>query len=235
MLRTAIVVGITFLYILVAGVVSIPVAALMRDPGIVYRVGILGVRLLLWLAGTKLEVEGGENVHPGVPCVYAANHVSNLDPPALAAILPRVVILAKKEVWKIPVFGTALTMCKCIPVDRGTERAAVAVNLGVERLKEGFSIMAFPEGTRSRTEETLPFRHGVFLMAILAGAPVVPVTILGSREIMPKGHPGIRPGTIRFVVHPPVPSTGLTENDRGALADRVREIVISTLPQGNTS
>lgn len=233
MLRAAIVVGGTFLYIVVAGILSIPVAALMGDPGIVYRVGVRGARLLLWLSGAKLVVEGRENLYPGVPCVYVANHVSNIDPPAIAAILPRVAVLTKKEVWKIPVFGRAMTMCKFIPVERGTERAAVAVNLGVERLKEGFSILAFPEGTRSRTEETQPFRHGVFLMAILAGAPVVPVTILGSREMMPKGHRGIRPGTIRFVAHPPVPSTGLTESDRGALADRVREIVISALPRGN--
>ena len=230
MIRAAITVSLTFLYIVTAGSIVVPLAMLFRQPEWVYRTGIKGVHMLLWLAGTKLVVEGRENLHPGAPCIYVANHVSNIDPPAIVAILPRVVVLAKKEVWKIPVFGRALTMCKCIPVDRGSERAAAAVNLGVERLKEGFSIMAFPEGTRSRTEETQPFRHGVFLMAILAGAPVVPVTILGSREMMPKGHPGIRPGTIRFVVHPPVPTTGLTESDRGALADRVREIVISALP-----
>ena len=231
MLRAVLVVALTFLYIVVVGSLTYVPAILLRRPELLYKVGIWGVRFCLWLSGAKLVVEGGENMYPGEPCIYVCNHVSNLDPPAMAAILPQVAILAKKEVFRIPVLGPAMRWNRFIPVERGTERAAAVVNMGVERLREGRSILAFPEGTRSRTEEMLPFRHGTFLMAIRAGAPVVPITILGSRDMMKKGQPGIRPGTLRFVVHPPVPSRGLSEDDRGALAERVREIVGSALPK----
>ncbi len=229
MIRAALTVGLTFLYILTAGPIVILLATIFRQPEWVYWTGIGGVHMLLRLAGTTLEVDGRENLHPGVPCIYVANHVSNIDPPAIAAILPRVVILAKKEVWKIPVFGYAMNMASFIPVDRGTERAAAVVHLGVDRLQRGFSILAFPEGTRSRTHDMLPFRHGTFLMAIRAGAPIVPVTILGSRSIMPKGASGIRPGTIRFIAHPPVPTTGMAEGDRKELAERVQATIASAL------
>jgi 1-acyl-sn-glycerol-3-phosphate acyltransferase len=228
-LRAAVVVTGTFLYIVVIGGVTLPIAIWRRDPEWIYRIGVRGCRLCLWLAGVKTVVENPERLHPGRPCVYVFNHASNIDPPACATILPRIIALGKKEVWKIPVFNRALDLTGFIAVDRGTERASAAVNAGVERLRQGLSIMAFPEGTRSRTGELLPFRHGVFLLAIRAGAPVVPITIVGSRAIQAKGQPGIRPGTVRFVVHPPAPTEGLREDERAALADRVRATIASAL------
>ena len=96
--------------------------------------------------------------------------------------------------------------------------------------RRGFSILAFPEGTRSHTGEMLPFRHGVFLMAIRAQALVVPISLYGTREMMKKGEPGLRPGTAHFVVHPAVSTDGLVEGDRGELADRVRGIIAAGLP-----
>lgn len=230
MLRAAITVSLTFLYILVAGSIAVPLGILLRRSDWIYQVGIGGARLLLWLAGCKLEVQGKENILPGRPCVYVCNHISNIDPPAVAAILPRVVVLAKREVFRIPVFGRAMRECSFIPVDRGTERAASVVNEGVERLKRGFSILAFPEGTRSPSGEMLPFRHGVFLMAIRAQALVVPISLYGTREMMKKGEPGLRPGTAHFVVHPAVSTDGLAEGARGELADRVRDIVAAGRP-----
>lgn len=231
-LRSVVVVVLTMAYTVVAGAIFIPHALLTGESDTLYRAGVLGVRFCLWLAGVKCVVEGRENLRPGAPCIYVCNHVSNADPPAVIAVLPRVVPMAKREIWRVPVFGTAISLAKFIPVERGTERAALAVEIGVERLKAGYSVLAFPEGTRSPTGEMLPFRHGIFLMAIRAGAPVVPITILGSREIMQKGKPGIRPGTVRFVAHAPVATTGLREEDRGELADRVREIIASALPRG---
>lgn len=230
MLRAAITVTLTFLYILVAGSIAVPLGILFRRSDWIYRTGIGGVHVCLWLAGCKLEVEGKQHLFPGRPCVYVCNHISNIDPPAVAAILPRVSVMAKREVFRIPVFGRAMRECSFIPVDRGTERAALVVNEGVDRLKRGFSILAFPEGTRSPTGEMLPFRHGVFLMAIRAQAPVVPITLYGTREMMKKGEPGLRPGTAHFVVHPAVSTDGLAEDARGELADRVRDIVGSALP-----
>jgi 1-acyl-sn-glycerol-3-phosphate acyltransferase len=114
-------------------------------------------------------------------------------------------------------------------VDRGTERAAASVVAGTERLKEGLSMLAFPEGTRGNGLEMLPFRHGVFLMAIRANALIVPITLTGLREMMPRGSFATIPGPVRFVAHPPISTDGLTEKDRGELADQVRAIIASAL------
>lgn len=228
-LRTALVAVFLTLYLLLVGPLGIIVTLLTGRIEPVYAAARWGLRLAHWLAGVRLEVVGRENLYPGVPCVYVCNHVSNVEPPSVFVVLPRVVILGKRELWRIPILGTLLELAKFIPVERGTDRAAQAADLGAERLREGFSVVAFPEGTRSWTGELLPFRHGIFLMAIRAGAPIVPITVVGVREIMPRGARVIRPGTVRLVVHPAVPTAGLREEERGALADRVREIVASAL------
>ena len=229
-LRTAVTVSVTFLYILVAGSVAVALGSLFRKSDWIYNTGIGGVHLCLWLAGCKLDVQGKENLFPGEPCIFVCNHVSNIDPPAVAAILPRVAFLAKREVFRTPVFGRAMKICSFIPVDRGTERAALVVEAGVDRLRRGFSVLAFPEGTRSRTGEMLPFHHGTFLMAIRAQAPVVPISLWGTREMMKKGDPGIYPGTAHFLVHPAVSTRGLWSESRKELAERVQQIIASALP-----
>ncbi len=230
-LRTALVAVFLTIYLLLIGPLGIVVTLLTGRIEPVYEASRWGLRLAHWLAGVRLEVVGRENLYSGAPCVYVCNHVSSVEPLSVFVILPRVVILGKKELWKIPIVGTLLTLAKFIPVERGTDRAAQAADLSAERLREGFSVVAFPEGTRSWTGELLPFRHGIFLMAIRAGAPIVPITVVGVREIMPRGTWLIRPGMVRLIVHPPVPTAGLREEDRGALGDRVREIIGSALPR----
>jgi 1-acyl-sn-glycerol-3-phosphate acyltransferase len=209
--------------------IFMPLGMLLKNPELVYRAGRRVCVLAMWLAGAKIIVEHSENLHPGRPAVFVSNHVSNLDPPAIATILPRVVVMAKHQAFNIPIAGRAFRMASFIPVYRGTERAAASVSAGTERLKQGWSLLAFPEGTRTRTGELQPFRHGVFLMAIRANALIVPITIVGLREMMPRGTFGIKPGTVRFVVHPPISTDGLREHERGALADRTREVIASAL------
>jgi 1-acyl-sn-glycerol-3-phosphate acyltransferase len=213
----------------VEGGIFIPLGILLKKPEWIFWSGIRVAKCATWLTGAKITVEGRENLHPGRPCVYVCNHSSNLDPPAIATVLPRIVIMAKHQAFKIPIAGTAFRLVGFIPVYRGTERAAAAVTLGTERLKEGYSMLAFPEGTRSASGQMLPFRHGVFLMAIRAQALIVPITIVVLREMMPKGQFATRPGPVRFIVHPPLSTDGLREEDRGALADRARDVIAASL------
>jgi len=231
MLRTVVLLVASSLYMVWEGLIFIPLGMLLNDSDMVYRAGLRVAKLAVWLSGAKIVVENPENLHPGRPAVFVLNHVSNLDPPAVATILPRVVIMAKYQAFKIPIAGKAFRMVKFIPVYRGTERAAASVTAGTERLKEGFSMLAYPEGTRTRTGELQPFRHGVFLMAIRANAVIVPITSVGFREMMPRGQFAIKPGTIRFIVHPPISTDGMKEEDRGVLADRTREVIATALPQ----
>src|SRR5258708_29158105 len=148
MIRTVVMLLLSSLYMVFEGGIFMPLGFLLRDSGIVYRSGIRVARLAVWLSGARISVENPQHLRPGRSCVYVCNHISNLDPPAVATILPRVVIMAKREAFKIPIAGRAFLMAGFIPVDRGTERAAAAVSLGAERLKQGFSILAFPEGNR---------------------------------------------------------------------------------------
>ncbi len=229
MVRTAVVLVFSSLYMIVEGGIFLPLGVLLKKPEWIFWSGIRVAKFATWLTGARITVEGRENLHPGRPCVYVCNHSSNLDPPAIATILPRIVIMAKHQAFKIPIAGTAFRLVGFIPVYRGTERAAAAVTVGTQRLKEGYSLLAFPEGTRSATAEMLPFRHGVFLMAIRANALIVPITLLGLREMMPRGQFATRPGPVKFIVHPPITTDGLNEEDRGALADKTREVIGSAL------
>jgi 1-acyl-sn-glycerol-3-phosphate acyltransferase len=229
MLRTVVILVVSSIYMVFEGAVFIPLGFLLKRPAWTYWSGLRVAKLATWLSGVKITVEGREYLNPGRPAVFVCNHLSNLDPPAIATVLPRVVIMAKKEAFKIPIAGTAFRMVGFVPVDRGTERAAASVSIGTERLKEGLSMLAFPEGTRGSGAEMLPFRHGVFLMAIRAQALIVPITLIGYSKIMPRGQFATIPGPVKFVAHPPISTDGMAESDRGALAERARAIIASAL------
>ncbi len=230
MLRSLIVAGFIILYAVFIGLPVLLFSILTGNQDLMYRWGVRCPRWAMRMAGIRIRVEGRERLQPGTSCVFMSNHVGNVDAPALIVSLPRVAALAKHELMKLPVLGRALRFTGFIPVFRGTQQAPEAVDHAVEALRRGRSLLVFPEGTRSRTGELLPFRRGVFLMTIRAGVPIVPITVLGSREIMRKGDPRIHPGEIRLIVHPPVPTAGLQEEDRYELAERVRAIIASALP-----
>ena len=234
MVRTVVVLVVSSLYMLIEGCIFMPLAMLRKDNELVYRAGRRVATFATWLSGAKITVENPENLRPGRPAVFVLNHVSNMDPPAVASILPRVVVMAKYQAFNIPIAGRAFRMASFIPVYRGTERAAQSVTTGTERLKQGFSLLAYPEGTRTRTGELQPFRHGVFLMAIRANALIVPITSIGFRELMPRGRFAIKPGPIRFIIHPPISTDGLKDEDREALAERTRDVIASALPTNPT-
>ena len=142
-------------------------------------------------------MEGLENIPPGV-CIFAANHISNVDPLAFVPAIPRrVSVLLKSELCPIPILSTAMRLAKFVPVDRADKEAAVAsVNVALGVLKEGLSLAVYPEGTRSPDGRLKPFKKGTFALAIEAGVPIVPVSISGAQHLMRKGEWTMRPGEI---------------------------------------
>jgi 1-acyl-sn-glycerol-3-phosphate acyltransferase len=231
MIRTIMVLTFVVLALIFVQPLLILWTLLTGDADFMYWTFIGALRIVLRLAGIRVRVEGLENIPSGV-CVFASNHASNLDPVALVPNIPRrVALLAKKEVFRVPILSKALRQAKLIPVDRADkEAAAESVELAVKYMKEGLSFCVYPEGTRSRDGRLLPFKKGTFLMAIRADAWVVPVSLAGTQRLMRKGDWTIHPGEVVVRYGTPVNATEYAEDQRDQLRQRVQGLVATGLP-----
>jgi 1-acyl-sn-glycerol-3-phosphate acyltransferase len=230
MFRTLLVYAVVAFFILIVGPPLVLLSVITGNTDTLYAIGLFGAKTALFMAGVRINVTGKEKIPIGKAVVFMPNHQSNCDPPAVAAILPPILIMAKKEFFRVPVLGTGMRMRGFIPVDRtNRERAFDAVDHAVEALKAGHSFLAFPEGTRSRTGRLQSFKKGVFVMAIKAGVPVVPISVSGANKIMRRGDYRIHPGPVRITIHNPVPTAGCSIADRSKVATEVRQAIISGL------
>lgn len=220
------------LYVFFGGLLFIPLTWIVRDIRPIYAASRLGVKTALFLSGVRVKTVNREHALAQPTALFVANHASNLDPPALFAVLPRIAVILKKELGQLPVLGYVMKLGEFVYVDRkDRESRHKALQAGIETLKRGISLLVFPEGTRSRDGKLLPFRPGPFTMAIEAGAPVVPITVIGARELMPRGTMNITPGTVTLVFHPAIATAELTSADRQGLIEEVVGITQRTLDE----
>lgn len=181
---------------------------------------------LMWAAGVRLTWENPEHLGNGRSQILVSNHQSWFDVFAIAGGLPvRFSFVGKKELSKIPIFGRAWELVGHYAIDRQNHRAAVAsLEVVVKRMKsDRTTLVMFPEGTRSATGQLTPFKKGAFVLAIESQTPVVPVAVLGTRDIMPKGAWVVRPGKVVIRVAPPIPTKGLGPADREQLMTEARD------------
>jgi len=165
-------------------------------------VGLAGVRLV----GVKVEVVGSEKLDWRRTYIFMCNHVSNLDPPIVIPVMPRrTSVLVKKELFRVPLLGWAMRLASLVPVDRRNREAAIAsLRFAADVLRSGVNMTIWPEGTRSPDGRLLPFKKGPFHLAKESGVPIVPITLVGTHEIWPKGEFAIHPGTATVIFHEPL-------------------------------
>src|SRR5512146_1561235 len=231
MIRACILLAYFFVYTLVAALICFPIMFVTVSVAFLYRIAVSGALFGTRLVGVRSGTVGREQLDPAQTYIFMANHVSNIDPPVFVPLIGRrVFILVKKELFRMPVLGYAMRKARFLAVDRQNREAAVeSVKQAIEVLRDGLSMMAYPEGTRSRDGKLLPFKKGPFHLAIDSGIPVVPVTIVGAHKVWPKGHFRITPGKITIVFHPPMyPQQFASRED---LMQAVRAKIESALPE----
>ena len=221
------------LYVALAAVIFVPLTWVIRDIRPIYWVARQGCKIALALSGVRVRYVNLENARRNPVSVFVSNHVSNLEPPALLAVLPRIAFILKKELGRIPLLGYIMKLGSFIYVDRNrADSRHYALEQAKRTLSNGVSLMIFPEGTRSRDGKLLPFRPGPFTMAIESGVPVTPVTVHGALGLMPRGSLKILPGEMTIVFHEPIATADLGSGDRGSLMERVRCVMEASLTSG---
>lgn len=214
-----------------SALIFIPLTIITGNVAPLYAVANFIVRVSYRLAGIRIETEGLDRV-PHTACIFMANHLSNLDPPALIPSIPgRTAAFSKRSIMQIPGLGRAMKLADFIPVDRkgSVESAQGSIAAARRVLEKGIHITTFVEGTRSLDGRLLPFKKGPFYLAMQTGAPCIPVSIHGTETMMAKGSLRIRPSTAHIIFHPPIyPSDFATREELMAV---VRAAIASGLPE----
>jgi 1-acyl-sn-glycerol-3-phosphate acyltransferase len=220
-------VPIVYVYTGVLGVLALLWSLFDREGRGQHRIAHIWATLILKTVGIRVRVEGLEHLTASDPAVYAANHLSAIDIPVLYSSVPgQFRIMAKKGLFRYPFLGWYLTRSGQIPIVLGDAHASLrSLNRACDALRRGMPLVVFPEGGRSPSGELQDFMHGAFYVAIRAQAPVVPMAIVGSYELLPMNSFHAIPGEIGLVIGAPIPTKGLRLRDTGKLAVQVRQEV----------
>lgn len=201
------------------------------DIRVLYNLFTWGAYAGVRLTGVRVEIIGLDKLDKSRACIYMSNHVSNLDPPIQIPLIPhRTSVMVKKELFKTPILGPAMRLASLVPVDRGNREAGIEAVVAAKKvIEQGISMTIYVEGKRSFDGKMLPFKKGPFYLAMECGVPVVPMTIVGTYEAMPKKRFAIKPGSVKVIFHPPIEPKDF--GDRDTLMEKVRSVIESGLPE----
>ena len=230
MIRTILMLTFWTLALPFAAIFGFPWTFLTRDISFLYRISMWGAWTGVRIAGVKVETVGLDKIDPAKTYIFMSNHTSNLDPPILLPLIPRrTSVMAKKELFSYPILGETMRMGSLVPVDRGNRDAGIAaVREAANVIRQGINMTIYVEGKRSFDGKLLPFKKGPFYLAEECNVPVIPVTIVGTHDLMPKARFQIKPGTVKILFHQPIEPKDF--GGRECLMERVRAVINNGLP-----
>jgi 1-acyl-sn-glycerol-3-phosphate acyltransferase len=233
MIRTIAMLALWTVALPFAAIVGFPWTFITGDIRFLYRIFMWGAWNGVRLTGVRVETIGLDKIDPARSYIFMSNHVSNIDPPILVPLIPRrSSVLVKKELFRVPILSRAMRMGSLVPVDRGNREAGIeAVSAAKKVIQQGLNMVIYVEGKRSFDGKLLPFKKGPFYLAMECGVPVVPVTMVGSHEAMPKGQFAIKPGLVKVVFHAPIEPKDFVS--RECLMEKVRAAIDSGLHSGD--
>jgi 1-acyl-sn-glycerol-3-phosphate acyltransferase len=220
---------------LLCGLVSIPLALLDTSGNAAMRVARLWARSLLMAASVRVKVTGLDQIHARGSYVFSSNHLSYMDTPVVLCNIPaQFRFLAKAGLFQIPFLGTHLKQAGHVPVPRGDPRGAIkTMTAAAEMIQQRkLSVLIFPEGGRSEDGALQPFKDGAAYIAIKAQVPLVPLALIGTREVLAMHSAVFRGGTVTLRIGTPIPTAGLTMRDRQTLTEAARQQVVAMLAEG---
>jgi 1-acyl-sn-glycerol-3-phosphate acyltransferase len=209
--------------------VFVIVIALMRvSENSLHKVARIWATIILKLSRVQVETVGLENILRGKPQIFMSNHQSDFDIFIVLAYIPvQFRWIAKKELFRIPAFGKAMRNAGYIEMDRQNHgKALKSLEIAAQKIREGKSVMSFPEGTRSQDGRIKTFKQGMFHLALQAGVPIIPISIIGASEIMPKRSLVVHPGKITMIIGKPFDVTPYTAETRHELIADVRSVIV---------
>jgi 1-acyl-sn-glycerol-3-phosphate acyltransferase len=216
-----------YLETIVMGTISLALAPFDRTGELQHACARIWCRMVAFTIGARITMHGTDNVKPGQPYVYMANHSSLIDTPALFAYLPyQFKIMAKKELFYVPFMGWHLWTSGNFPIERGdAQRTAKSVRAVIDGIKAGKSLAVFPEGSRTPDGRLQDFKPGTFKIAVRAGVPIVPVSIRGTYALLPKTTLAPRPGRVDVFIGTPIPTAGFDEKAVPDLIAKTRSAI----------
>jgi 1-acyl-sn-glycerol-3-phosphate acyltransferase len=220
-----------YVYTIVMGTLSLLVWPFDRSGRLQHGCSRWWCRMIAWTIGARIRVHGTENVRPEQSYVYMANHASLIDTPALFAYLPhQFKIMAKKQLFYVPFMGWHLWTSGHFPIDQSDGRkTARSLRRVIEGVRAGKSLAVFPEGTRTSDGRLQEFKAGAFKIAMRAGVPIVPVTIRGTFQLLPRTTLAPRPGRVDVFIGEPIATSDYAEKQLPALIERTRAAIQSRL------
>ena len=234
MIRTTYIILWVVLTTIFWGTIAIIISFFTRTGNPVHIIARIWARGILYVSRIRVKINGLNKIDPSHSYVYMSNHQSNFDIPVLLAHLPvQFRWLAKAELFKIPLFGRAMQGAGYVKIDRFNQESAFqSIKEAAAKMKDGVSVMIFPEGTRSRDGRIRPFKKGGFIMAVDAGVPIVPIVLQGTWSIMEKSSLQINTGDVVLNIEKPIATTSYSRQNKDELIEAVHRVICERFEKG---